>query len=132
MKPLLLVALLLASTASAQVQKWEYATLTYDIATDSNTLTAIPRYSNGEWDSGNDDYKWSTQHDNLDNFTRNVVGSDNLPKFNIKFGYQIDFMNAIGQKGWELVGVKSEERYVCTGCSYLKSTVYWFKKQVNK
>ena len=90
MKPLFLAALLLASTAGAQVQKWEYLALTFIFSPVSNDNVVVDtkdkvRYTYGQ-------------------FNTIVIKALKLTKNPIELS-NADYLNYFGSLGWELAGV---------------------------
>lgn len=91
MKPLLLAALLLASTAGAQVHKWEYATYrvyeAYPMGGDARVSLAL----------GNKTF----QGESFSKFLESFFGKDAKKYANLEQG--MGFFNYLGSLGWELV-----------------------------
>ena len=137
MKPLFLAALLLASTADAQAQKWEYAQLAFNKAKsiDGKDLRYWLSWSESiksvefkSWAPG----EGSSAKDSND-FLSRVSG------FSGTFGpgelYFTGFQNSLGGNGWELITLdrKTENNETYAGIKeILNTTTFWYKRLVGK
>lgn len=118
MRPLLLTALLLASTAGAQVQKWEYALYHAHIATVTlENNKNPPNYFQiliGD--------KFLVDSNSVQLFKR--LGVDTKTAKHINDGAML--LNYFGSRGWELVSVTS------TKDKDGEDTSLYFKRPVSK
>lgn len=143
MKPLFLAVLLFASIAGAQVQKWEYATLTLNFTHNDNL------------DIGNRSvFQWTDAMQNL--YVENRKGQDGIYRSNIDEStffkritgneYEniqilkwissdyVGMLNVLGSIGWEFVDI--DKYTISSNSSNGKSTSdftrYFFKRLISK
>ena len=116
MKSLTLAALLLVSTAGAQVQKWEYALLTVYLSRSGDTKTNVFAFESAD---GTYNAKGSTA-----NLLKEIAGQEygSLKNSNKSTG----LLNYLGSKGWEMVGT-----YTTIKNGYDQNSWY-FKRQIGK
>lgn len=116
MKSLTLAALLLVSTAGAQVQKWEYALLTVYLSRSGDTKTSVFAFESAD---GTYNAKGSTA-----NLLKEIAGQEYGSLKNSSKSTSL--LNYLGSKGWEMIVISTT-----TKDGYDQN--YWhFKRQTGK
>ena len=135
MKPLFLVALLLASTAGAQVQKWEYADLKIfsrnDVATsgvarfDASKVSLVNYY----WHDKNNTRVYAIGDKDLktpfNEFARQITGAANKT-----IGMGVEFQNLLGLQGWEMVSYTIDDTFYSPLSHHVRTETFFYKRIV--
>lgn len=130
MKQNVLVAcmLLCSATASAQVQKWEYARLSIVGRYPGPVGSGPTRVSSTLyiWEKGQDTSLYEYKDGGYEKFFTDILGK--LPKSL----QETSLMNDLGSVGWELAGTSFYvESYLNNGSQfYNKNDVYWLKRPI--
>ena len=162
MKPLFLAVLLLASTAGAQVQKWEYAKLSISryFKNEAEMRGNIPGKSSYLWLYKTPLlYKSTDAQGNAKIFLEGIFGVPKIdmtpaavldrllnvarePNSLLDLNFQLPYMqDEFGKIGWELISVSESCSLGCidasteavnSGLRYYKLESYWYKRLASK
>lgn len=142
MKPLLLAALLLASTAGAQVQKWEYATLTIELTDRGDS--PIGNSLVNKWEEKSRKIVFENRKNSSGVYSTNISIGDFWGKVTGKnyddsttewaINNYVPFLNEVGDNGWELIDIQHTNKdYGKPGSpSILDRNIYFFKRLMSK